>query len=397
MHDILLVGGGIGGLATALALGQGGVATQLFEQSPAFTEVGAGIGLGPNAVRRLQTWGVWEALQAKGFVPSQLEVMDAQDGRQLGCLPMATAFEQRYGAPYLTIHRADLHQVLSDAVNAQGLSALHLGHRLQDAKADASCVKTQWLAADGQAVWHQSQAMVGADGISSKVREIAWPSQQLQASGHWAYRTLLPRHVLPVAWRSDAMGLWLGPRLHLVHYPVRGGEWLNVVVLVEATDAAQTPGWDCQRSAAQTADDLNQALQGCCSRLQDLVRMSESWRAWALFDRHPLQSADDMSRGRLTLLGDAAHPMLPYLAQGAGMAIEDADALAQCWSQAGQSVEQRLQAYAQARWQRVAQVQARARRNARLFHASGLLAWGRDAAMRWGGPAVMDQPWLYGG
>lgn len=397
MHEILLVGGGIGGLATALALGQGGVATQLFEQSPAFTEVGAGIGLGPNAVRRLQTWGVWEALQAKGFLPSQLEVMDAKNGQQLGCLPMATAFEQRYGAPYLTIHRADLHQVLSEAVNAQGLSALHLGHLLQDAKADASCVKTQWLAPDGQTVWYESQAMVGADGISSKVRELAWPSQQLHASGHWAYRTLLPRHVLPAAWRSDAMGLWLGPRLHVVHYPVRGGEWLNVVVLVETNDAAQTPGWDSQRSAAQTADDLNQALQGCCSSLQDLVRMSESWRAWALFDRHPLQSADDMVRGRLTLLGDAAHPMLPYLAQGAGMAIEDADALSQCWSQAGLSIEQRLQAYAQARWQRVAKVQARARRNARVFHASGVLAWGRDAAMRWGGAAVMDQPWLYGG
>jgi len=130
--------------------------------------------------------------------------------------------------------------------------------------------------------------------------------------------------------------------------------------------------------------------------LQDLVRMSESWRAWALFDRHPLQCPDDMAQGRLALLGDAAHPMLPYLAQGAGMAIEDADALAQCWSQAGQSVEQRLQAYALNRWQRVAKVQARARRNARLFHASGMLAWGRDAAMRWGGAAVMDMPWLYG-
>ena len=396
MDDILLVGGGIGGLATALAMGKGGVATQLFEQSPAFTEVGAGIGLGPNAVRRLQGWGVWEALQAKGFVPSQLEVVDAKNGQQLGCLPMAKAFEQRYGAPYLTIHRADLHQVLSDAVNAQGLSALHLGYLLQDAKADASCVNTQWLAPDGQTLWHASQAMVGADGISSKVRELTWPSQQLLASGHWAYRTLLPRHVLPAAWRSDAMGLWMGPRLHVVHYPVRGGEWLNVVVLVEATDAAQTPGWDSQRSAAQATHDLNLALQGCCSRLQDLVFMSESWRAWALFDRHPLQSADDMARGRLTLLGDAAHPMLPYLAQGAGMAIEDADALAQCWSQAELSVEQRLQAYAQARWQRVAKVQARARRNARLFHASGVLAWGRDAAMRWGGAAVMDMPWLYG-
>jgi len=397
MHDILLVGGGLGGLATALALGQAGVTTQLFEQSSAFTEVGAGIGLGPNALRRLQGWGVWEALQAKGFEPSQLEVMDAKTDQQLGCLPMAKAFEQRYGAPYLTIHRADLHQVLSDAVNSQGLSALHLGLCLQDAKADASCVKTQWLSSEGQVVEHASQALIGADGINSKLRELAWPSSQLQASGHWAYRTLLPRHSLPAAWRGDAMGLWLGPRLHLVHYPVRGGEWLNVVVLVETSDAAQTPGWDSQRSAAQTANDLQTALQGCCSRLQDLVRMSESWRAWALFDRHPLQSADDMAQGRLALLGDAAHPMLPYLAQGAGMAIEDADTLAQCWLQAGQSVEQRLQAYAEARWQRVAKVQARARRNARLFHANGALGWGRDLAMRWGGAAVMDIPWLYGG
>jgi len=397
MHDILLVGGGLGGLATALALGQAAVTTQLFEQSAAFTEVGAGIGLGPNALRRLQGWGVWEALQAKGFVPSQLEVMDAKTGQQLGCLPMAKAFEQRYGAPYLTIHRADLHQVLSDAVEARGLSVLHLGHRLQDAKADASGVKTQWLSSEGQAVEHASQALIGADGINSKLRELAWPSSQLQASGHWAYRTLLPRHTLPAAWRGDAMGLWLGPRLHVVHYPVRGGEWLNVVVLVETSDAAQTPGWDSQRSAAQTAHDLQTALQGSCSRLQDLVRMSESWRAWALFDRHPVQSADDIAQGRLALVGDAAHPMLPYLAQGAGMAIEDADTLAQCWLQAGQSVEQRLQAYAQARWQRVAKVQAIARRNARVFHASGALAWGRDLAMRWGGVAVMDIPWLYGG
>ena len=396
MHDILLVGGGLGGLATALALGQAGVATQLFEQSPAFTEVGAGIGLGPNAVRRLQGWGVWEALQAKGFVPSQLEVMDAKTGQQLGCLPMAKAFEQRYGAPYLTIHRADLHQVLSDAVNAQGLSALHLGHRLQNAQADASCVKTQWLSSEGQGVEHASQALIGADGINSKLRELAWPSSQLQASGHWAYRTLLPRHTLPAAWRGDAMGLWVGPRLHVVHYPVRGGEWLNVVVLVETHDAAQTPGWDSQRSAAQTANDLQTALQGSCSRLQDLVLMSDSWRAWALFDRHPVQSADDMAQGRLALVGDAAHPMLPYLAQGAGMAIEDADTLAQCWLQSGQTVEQRLQAYAEARWQRVVKVQARARSNARLFHASGALAWGRDLAMRWGGAAVMDMPWLYG-
>ena len=130
MRDVLIAGGGIGGLATALALGRVGTTSQLIEQADAFTEVGAGIGLGPNAVRRLQSWGVWEALQAKGFVPSQLEVMDAKTGQQLGCLPMAKAFEQRYGAPYLTIHRADLHQVLLNAVQTEEKTQLHLGHRM---------------------------------------------------------------------------------------------------------------------------------------------------------------------------------------------------------------------------------------------------------------------------
>ena len=397
MDDILLVGGGIGGLATALALGQNAMTTQLFEQSPAFTEVGAGIGLGPNAVRRLQAWGLLQTLQAKAFVPSQLKVMDAHNGRQLGCLPMGPAFVQRYGAPYLTVHRADLHQALLDTVNAQGATELHLGHQLMSGQVNAEAVQTQWLGADGQTVSHESQALLGADGINSRVRELAWGLQKLQASGHWAYRSLLPRQALPLSWRGDEMGLWLGSRLHVVHYPVRGGDWLNVVVLVEAGKAVQTPGWDTQRSPQQTANDLNHALNGTCSRLQDLVRMSEHWRAWALFDRKPLQTAKDMTKGRVALLGDAAHPMLPYLAQGAGMAIEDAQALALQWQRKELSVEQRLQAYAQARWQRVAQVQRRARRNAQVFHASGAVAWGRNAAIRWGGAAVMDMPWLYAG
>jgi salicylate hydroxylase len=382
MDDILLVGGGIGGLAAALALAQGGVATQLYEQSPEFTEVGAGIGLGPNAVRRLRTWGLWEALQAKGFVPSQLEVMDAKNGRQLGCLPMAKAFEQRYGAPYLTIHRADLHGILLDALKSNGSCDLRLN--------------AHWTDIHNSLLTAQASALIGADGINSTVRSQVWGPQPLQSSGHWAYRTLLPRHTLPPAWRSDAMGLWLGPRLHVVHYPVRGGEWLNVVVLVESNDTPTEAAWDAQRSTEQTSHDLQRALQGTCSRLQDLVRMAEHWRAWALFDRPPLQSGRDMAKGRVALLGDAAHPMLPYLAQGAGMAIEDAAVLAQCWSQTGLSIEQRLLAYAQARWQRVAKVQARARRNAQLFHASGVLAWGRDTAMRLGGASLMDMPWLYG-
>ena len=397
MNGVDIVGAGIAGLAAALALGQSNKPTQVFEQADTFGEVGAGIGLGPNAVRRLQAWGLLDALLAKAFVPSRLKVMDAHNGRQLGCLALAQDFVQRYGAPYLTLHRADLHQVLREAVNAQGSTELNLGHQLMGGQANAEAVQTQWLKPDGQTVLHECQALIGADGISSVVKKMVWGEQALQASGHWAYRSLLPMQALPLDWRSDEMGLWLGPRLHVVCYPVRGGEWLNVVVLLEAGQEAQTPGWDTQRSAQQTADDLNQALQGTCSRLQDLVRMSEHWRAWALFDRNPLQSAKDMARGRVALLGDAAHPMLPYLAQGAGMAIEDAQSLALQWQAAELSVEQRLQAYAQARWQRVAKVQARARRNAQVFHASGAVAWARNAAMRWGGASVMDMPWLYAG
>jgi salicylate hydroxylase len=334
-------------------------------------------------VRRLQGWGVGEALQAKGFVPTQLEVMDAKNGRQLGSLPMGQNFQERYGAPYLTIHRADLHGILLDALQSKGSCDLRLN--------------AAWTDIHNSLLTAPTSALIGADGINSAVRSQVWGAQPLQASGHWAYRTLLPRHALPAAWRGDAMGLWLGPRLHVVHYPVRGGEWLNVVVLVESNDTPTEAAWDTQRSTEQTSHDLQHALKGTCSRLQDVVRMAEHWRAWALFDRPPLQSARDMAKGRVALLGDAAHPMLPYLAQGAGMAIEDADVLAQYWSHTGLSIEQRLKAYAQARWQRVAKVQARARRNAKLFHTSGVLAWGRDTAMRVGGAAVMDMPWLYGG
>jgi len=382
LHEIFLVGGGIGGLAAALALAQLGVASQLHEQSPEFTEVGAGIGLGPNAVRRLQAWDLMSAMREQGFTPTKLEVFGTQRGQTLGSLPMGQNFQERYGAPYLTIHRTDLHRILLNALQSMGSCDLRLN--------------AHWTDIHNSLLAEQASALIGADGINSTVRTQVWGPQPLQASGHWAYRTLLPRHVLPAAWRSDAMGLWLGPRLHVVHYPVRGGEWLNVVVLVESNDTPAEAGWDTQRSTEQTANDLSLALTGCCSRLQDLVRMAEHWRAWGLFDRPYLQSASDMAKGRVALLGDAAHPMLPYLAQGAGMAIEDADVLAQCWSQAGLSVEQRLQAYALGRWQRVARVQRKARRNAHIFHASGALAWGRDAAMRWGGAAVMDMPWLYG-
>ena len=183
----------------------------------------------------------------------------------------------------------------------------------------------------------------------------------------------------------------------MVHYPVRGGEWLNLVVLVEATDTAATAGWDVSRTPAQIAADLQWSMQSSCHALKELVAMVQQWRAWCLFDRPPVRSAAQLVAGKVVLLGDAAHPMLPYLAQGAGMALEDAAQLAAQWQHASLPVEQRLQGYAQARWQRVARVQQRARRNGKIFHAQGWLRLARNTAMALGGAKLMDMPWLYGG
>ena len=378
-----------------MSLGHLGSTTQLLEQADLFVEVGAGIGLGPNALRRLQDWGLDKPLRSRGFIPSELEVRSAHDGQVLGVLPMADDFQRRYGAPYMTIHRADLHKVLLDAVQAQGMSDLQLSKCLIAIANSADGVQLTLQNADQSHSSLQASALLASDGVNSAVRRQLWGPAGLQASGHWAYRTLMPRHLLPAVWRSDAMGLWLGERLHVVHYPVSGGEWFNLVVLLESADQPSGPGWDQQRLPEQTQADLHHALQGTTSRLQDLVRMAEHWRAWALFDTAPLRSAQGMSQGRVALLGDAAHPMLPYLAQGAGMAIEDAQAFAKHWHQAQLNPQQRLRAYADERWRRVGRVQQRARRNAQIFHAAGGLAWARDWGMRLGGAWAMDMPWLY--
>ena len=395
MTQLSIVGGGIGGLAAALALAQQGHTTTLLEQAELFLEVGAGIGLGPNALRRLQAWGLQTVLHERGFIPSELQVRRAADAVSLGTLPMAEHFVQRHGAPYMTIHRADLHKALLDAVHARGMTDLQLSKRLIALDNTSDGVTLTLSNAEQMQSRVTAAAVLGADGVGSEVRRQLWGAAGLQASGHWAYRTLMPRHLLPSFWRSDAMGLWLGDRLHVVHYPVSGGDWLNLVVLVESPDQPASPGWDQQRSPAQTQADLFKALQGCCSRLQDLVRMVEHWRAWALFDRQALRSAQDMVQGRVALLGDAAHPMLPYLAQGAGMAIEDAESFALHWQQSAQAPQQRLQAYAKERWKRVGRVQQRARANAQIFHARGAMAWARDTGMLLGGAWVLDQPWLY--
>jgi salicylate hydroxylase len=233
--------------------------------------------------------------------------------------------------------------------------------------------------------------LIGADGLWSGVREQLLGDGSPRATGHLAYRALLPQHSLPAELRSQHISVWLGPRLHVVQYPVRGGEWLNVVVIVNGSVPSDTQSWNHSSNAA----DLRASFHGTCSHLHALMESVPEWRLWVLHDRPPMGSADQHARGRVALLGDAAHPMRPYLAQGAGMAIEDAACLGGLLAQSGQDMSGLLQRYATLRWQRNARVQARAIRNGEIFHLDGVARWGRDAALKLLGERLLDLSWLY--
>lgn len=392
--QVLVAGGGIGGLAAALACTRGGARVQLFEQAAQFSEVGAGIQLGPNVVRVLQGWGLGQTLADVAAFPPRLEVRHAGTGRELGVLRLGDIARQRYGAAYATVHRADLHGLLLGALSAQSDASLTLGCQVGQVLKEPDGVMLQTV--DGLQV--QGDLLVGADGLWSRVRELLLHDGPPRATGHLAYRAMVPQHSLPERLRSQQVTVWLGPDLHVVQYPVRGGEWLNVVGIVEGQLPAEpmtskTPEpWDHHASASA----LRAAMAQTCTPLQDLMQAIEGWRRWALCDRAPMRGPHEQAQGRVALLGDAAHPMLPYLAQGAGMAIEDAAELGRVLALPGLDAVTALQGYAQRRWQRNARVQARAIRNGQIFHASGPLRWGRDAAMKLLGERLLDLPWLYG-
>ncbi len=389
-RQIVLAGGGIGGLAAALACTRAGWPVQLLERAPAFAEVGAGVQMGPNVTRLLRGWGLEPALRQLAAFPDALQVRSAASGAALGCLPLGDAMQVRYGAPYATLHRADLHQLLLSAVQQSGVQ-LHLGQSLASFSQTANGVQVK--TAEGLAL--EGQALIGADGLWSRVRQLLLNDGAPRPTGHLAYRALVAQAQLPERLRSQQVTVWLGPNLHVVQYPVRGGQWLNVVAIVHGAvpDAGRLEDWDHSTHAR----GLRATLAGSCSPLQDLVAAVADWRLWVLCDRPPMQGAHQHASGLVALLGDAAHPMRPYLAQGAGMAIEDAACLQQVLALPDMAMAQQLQHYAQQRWQRNARVQARALRNGQIFHAGGPVRWGRDMAMRLLGQRLLDLPWLYRG
>jgi len=388
---MLIAGGGMGGLAAGLACARAGWKPRLFEQSAQLSEVGAGIQLGPNATRLLHDWGLEGALAAVAAFPPQLQVRSATDGAQLGLMRLGSTFAQRYGAPYATVHRADLQQLLLGGARQAGVDL-----QLCCAVTAVRQLEGEVLVRVNDAADVDGELLIGADGLWSVVRSQAFGDAPPIATGHLAYRAVAAQRDLPTTLRTADVTVWLGPRLHVVAYPLRGGDWLNVVSIVQGSSRGAAQDWD----QAAIAADLYDAMGRQCAPLQDLVRAMPAWRLWTLHDRDPVAGADEMARGRVALLGDAAHPMRPYFAQGAGMAIEDAAELGRVLAAArgvDLDVPAALRAYALERWQRCAQVQARSRRNGRIFHATGPMKWGRDISMRLLGERLLDQPWLYNG
>jgi salicylate hydroxylase len=400
-RQVLIAGGGIAGMAAGFAAARAGWEARLFERSAAFSEVGAGVQLGPNVTRILQAWGLRDALRQVAAFPAGLQARSLATGEVLATLSLKET-ATRYGAPYVTLHRADLHGLLMQAATHEGVqvqsdaAVQQVSQSLDEAVLD--------VIQQGQTQQHVGAVVVAADGVWSPLRQQVLRDGLPAFTGHIAYRALVAQANLPLQLRSHDVSVWMGAHAHVVSYPVRGGAYLNVVCLAEGQlldadanhlQALQT--WNAQKSEAQTRAELHHVLRGACAPLTDLMAACSDWRLWPLCGRPAMQGAHEHAQGRLVFLGDAAHPMLPYLAQGAGMAIEDAGVLASHLSGANvQDVVLKLQHFAHVRWQRNARVQARAVRNGQIFHATGAVRLGRDMGLRMMGARLMDVPWLYG-
>ena len=385
-RPILVAGGGIGGLAAALALARAGWRARVLEQAAEFREIGAGIQLGPNVFRMFERLGVKDAMMALAHVPRALVMKDALSGEEVKRIPLGEGFRRRFGQPYAVIHRADMHRVLLDACRGAAAIELLPATRATSFVDDGERVLVR--AADGAT--HEGAALIGCDGLWSMVREALLGDGPPRVSGHIAYRAVLKRQDVPDHLWNEDVTLWAGPRTHLVQYPLRCGELFNLVAVFHSDRYEE--GWD----AYGDPEELHARFTGQRPEVLSLLERIESWRMWVLCDREPVKR---WSRGRVTLLGDAAHPMLQYLAQGANMACEDAVRLADELERAGGDFAASFRAYEEARYLRTGRVQLTARFYGEIYHASGVAADLRRELIGGGTPesAWEGMAWLYDG
>jgi salicylate hydroxylase len=389
----VIAGAGIGGLTAALSLARVGLQVIILEQAERLEETGAGIQLSPNASRVLLDLGLGDQLRAAAVTPTALRVLRARDGHEIVRMPLAQAAE-RFGAPYWVIHRGDLQAVLLEAVRTSPQVKLVLGTRVDRFAVSADGITVQGVYSLPNAkvparVDTESSLLIGADGIWSAVRALLGDKTRPRFAGRVAWRALVPTEMAAKPAREPMVNLWLGRRSHLVHYPVAGGRQINVVAITE--DHWDAPGWSTRSTPAEV---LARYPLGAWSRhARDLIGMPDHWLKWALHERAPLSRWGD---GPVTLLGDAAHPVLPFLAQGAALAIEDAAVLAAEITAHRDDVVQGLRAYESRRRGRTTRVQRTARQTGRIYHR-GVDAFLRDIGMRMlGGERLLQRyDWIY--
>ncbi len=382
---ILVAGGGIGGLAAAYALARKGFPVRVLEQAPEFRELGAGIQLGPNIFRALDRIGLTEQMFADAWRPPAQEMRDAVTGELITRIPLGEAFIDRFQHAYAVTHRADIHGVFLTACQGSNLISLENNQRVEDFADDGDTV-TVTLQSGERA---KGRALIGCDGMWSRIREKLVGDGAPRVSGHIAYRAVLKREDVPEdLWRPDVI-LWAGPRTHFVHYPLRRGTLYNLVAVFHSDKYVE--GWNAEADP----EELFARFKGQRPEVLRLLERIETWRMWVLCDREPIK---DWTKGRVTLLGDAAHPMLQYLAQGACMATEDAVWLADKAAEQPDDLPAAFHAYQQQRYLRTGQVQIMARVYGEFYHARGVAAELRNRML---GGRTPEQSydgiaWLYG-
>jgi salicylate hydroxylase len=381
---VLVAGGGIGGLAAALALARRGFTVKVLEQSPQIGEIGAGVQLGPNAFAAFDALGVGERARGHAVYTERMLLMDAIDESEVANLPVGEAFRQRFNNPYAVIHRADIHSSLHEAAQETSRIEVLTSTRVLRVEQDDNGV----IVHDANGNTHRGSALVGCDGVRSAVRE-QYVGDPVRVSGHVVYRAVVDVDEFPEELRWNAPTVWCGPNCHLVHYPLRHGDQYNIVVTFHSR---KQETWSVTDGSEE---EVLSYFTGISALPRKLLSLPKSWRRWATADREPIGR---WSYGRATLLGDAAHPLLQYLAQGACMALEDAVTLGEALRLHGDDFAGAFALYERSRVARTARVVLSTREMGRIYHAKDVERLVRNDLWRGRTPERFYDAleWLYG-
>ena len=384
-QPILIAGGGIGGLSAAAGLARKGISSLVLEQSAKLGEIGAGIQIGPNGFHCFDALGIGEVMRREAVYVDALRLMDAKGGEEICRIPLGEDFRQFFGNPYAVVHRADLHRRLMDACEASPLVEIRTSHRVTRYEQDGEGVT---LHCAGQPPV-KGRALIGAEGLNSPIRAQMLQDGPPRISGHTTYRSVIPTEQMPTDLRWNAATLWAGPKCHIVHYPLKGGEVYNLVVTYHRNMQEAVAGRPVPR------EEVMDGFEHVHPRARQIIEHGDNWKLWVLCDRDPVTN---WVEGRVALLGDAAHPMLQYFAQGACMAMEDAVCLAHCL-EGQQDIAAALHDYQSRRLVRTARVQMNSRLiGDYIYHPDAAQAAVRDHVMQGMTPQDWNRKleWIYG-